>query len=136
MLISLLCPVPHRYLSHPTAERVCLLVGTRREDEFYVERFVPVLNHARNPQNDFAVRASDYEFVAATMNVIGVVHSHLPNMNEWPSENDLSGLPHDWIGAVYHSKFPNMWWYRNGEALNDLWVDEPPRPDVRRLASA
>lgn len=129
MRIVMQCDVPRDYLSWPFHERVCLLAGTRRRGAVYVSAFLPVRNASKFPRRRFAVALSDYERIVATLSedveVLGVVHSHLPWSVCDPSDDDLCGLPDLWLGAIFHRGV--LHWYAKGEA-QPPWLVTGPRP--------
>lgn len=130
--VLLRCPVPRHHFADLTAERVALMGGkVIGDDRYIVTAMFCVPNSAEDPKNFFEVTRYDYRRAKRAaarkkIGIIGVMHTHLGDDEALPSEEDLDGLPEEWVGGVWWRG--QITWYDAGEVLGT----ESPDP----LASA
>lgn len=100
-------PVP----DDATAEQCYALTGWQKDDgTFVIVEYIEVPNVADDPAEHFAVRRSHIEKIEAFgFPVIGVLHSHLPDHDDGPTDDDYDGIIEGWLGGVL--KHGEVVWY-------------------------
>lgn len=121
--VVILKPFPHDWFeAAPARERIVLLTGHHRLGRYVVTGAYPVKNLAPDPDIDFAIGRKSVIKVERHGTVIGCVHSHPAQFGPEPSDNDLRGLPAEWIGGVWQDR--SIHWYVSGQTYGtDVLVD-------------
>lgn len=75
-------------------------------------------NVARDPKHEYIVTMDDYNAVTGLIEgteyrIVGFFHTHLPDDNEEPSQNDLDGarIFPNYMNCVYHPASGEYTWY-------------------------
>lgn len=107
------------HLLLPGQERCCALLGHAGGawHDFIVRGYFLVDNAAPDPVEHYAVKGSSlnsahwYARRYSLGDVIGVIHSHLPHHDPWPSVADVAGLREGWLGGVVSPLTDGVHWF-------------------------
>lgn len=99
-------------------EQCGIIVGVVRGRVRVATRIVEVPNVAENPQDDYAILASDLRNVEKSLNkgeaIVGFFHTHCDWHDIRPSANDYAGaaLFPDFLNLIYKPSTGEKVWYR------------------------
>ena len=79
-----------------------------------IKRIIDTPNRAVNKQNRFEIWDADFEGVSADVSpdvIVGLMHTHPPGANAYPSAEDIEGRPEGMLACVLHVETRKLYWY-------------------------
>ncbi len=80
---------------------------------------IEVPNRHAEPDKHFVIQTGDVKEATSNVDgeVIGIVHTHPKKQHKNPSYSDVTSIPDDLIGIVYHPSSKTIHWYNKTGVL-------------------